>query len=94
MSNASGGFVRGLARVVSLLAAITVVAVVVLYPRLIAEDSTSVPHGFLALLMMGMSAAWVHGFGFVPQNRILRVLFSPLVAWPVILIGVWGVFLR
>jgi predicted membrane protein len=53
-----------------------------------------VPHGFLALLMMGMSAAWVHGFGFVPQNRILRVLFSPLVAWPVILIGVWGVFLR
>ena len=33
-------------------------------------------------------------FGFVPENRILRVLFSPIVAWPVMIIGTWGVFLR
>ena len=64
------------------------------YPRLVAEDSASVPHGFLVVLLMGMSAAWVHGFGFVPENHILRVLFSPVVAWPVMLIGTWGVFLR
>ena len=80
---------RGLARAVSLLAAVAVAAVIILYPRLVAEDSASVPHGFL-----GMSAAWVHGFGFVPENRILRVLFSPIVAWPVMIIGTWGVFLR
>ena len=85
---------RGLARAVSLLAAVAVAAVIILYPRLVAEDSASVPHGFLVVLLMGMSAAWVHGFGFVPENRILRVLFSPVVAWPVMLIGTWGVFLR
>lgn len=90
MSNAVGH----LARAVSLLAAVSVAAVIILYPRLVAEDTVSVPHGFLAVLLMGMSAAWVHGFGFVPENRILRVLFSPVVAWPVIALGTWGVFLR
>ena len=82
------------ARAASLLAAAAIVAVLVLYPRLVAADSASVPHGFLAVMLMGMSAAWVHGFGFVPENRILSVLFSPIVAWPVMLIGAWGVFLR
>lgn len=95
MSNASGGrLLRGLARAASLLAAAAIAAVVILYPRLVAEDTASVPHGFLVVLLMGMSAAWVHGFGFIPENRILKVLFSPVVAWPVMLIGAWGVFLR
>lgn len=88
------GLVNGLARAASLIAAAVIVAVIVLYPRLVAEDSSSVPHGFLALLLMGMSAAWVHGFGFIPEHRVLRILFSPLVAWPLIAVGVWGVFLR
>ena len=82
--------IRGL----SLLAAAAVVRVVVLYPRLIAEDGAHVPHGFLVVLMLGMSAAWIHGFGFIPKNRILSILFSPLVAWPVLCLGLWGVFLR
>lgn len=94
MNNAVDGFVRKLSRAVSLLAAVAVAVVVIFYPRLVAEDTASVPHGFLVVLLMGMSAAWVHGFGFVPENRVLRVLFSPVVAWPVMLIGVWGVFLR
>lgn len=92
--NKKGGFVNGLARAVSLLVAVAIVVVIVLYPRLVAEDSASVPHGFLAVLLMGMSAAWVHGFGFVPERRVLRIIFSPLVAWPLIAVGVWGVFLR
>lgn len=94
MSSATDGFLRGLARAVSLIAAIAVAAVVIFYPRLVAEDTASVPHGWLVLLLMGMSAAWVHGFGFIPENRILRVLFSPVVAWPVMAIGAWAVFLR
>ena len=94
MNNTSGGVFRTLMRAVSLLSAIAVAAVVILYPRLVAEDTASVPHGFLVVLLMGMSAAWVHGFGFIPENRILRVLFSPIVSWPLMLIGAWGVFLR
>ncbi len=90
----TGGLAARLSRVASLAAACAIVAVIVLYPRLIAADAASVPHGFLALLLMGMSAAWVHGFGFVPERRVLRVVFSPLVAWPLIALGLWGVFLR
>lgn len=81
-------------RTLSLLAAAAIVAVIVLYPRLVAETSSDVPHGFLAVLMIGMSCAWVHGFGFIPQNRLLQTAFSPLVAWPAIALGVWGVFFR
>ena len=39
--NKKGGFVNGLARAVSLLAAVAIVVVIVLYPRLVAEDSAS-----------------------------------------------------
>lgn len=81
-------------RVVSLLAAAAIVAIIVVYPRLVAETSSEVPHGFLAVLLIGMSFAWVHGFGFIPKNRLLQTAFSPLVAWPVITLGVWGVFFR
>lgn len=81
-------------RAISLLMAATIAAVVIVYPRLIAHDASEVPHGFLAILLMGMSGAWVHGFGFVPEHRVLRIIFGPLVAWPVVLVGLWGVFFR
>ena len=41
---------RGLARAVSLLAAVAVAAVIILYQSLMAEDSTSVPQGYLVEL--------------------------------------------
>ena len=82
------------ARAVSLIAAALVFAVTVLLPRLIAVDSAHVPYPWLVTLLLGMSFAWVHGFRFVPQNRFLRVLFSPLAAWPLLALGAWGVFLR
>lgn len=80
------------ARALSFVCALAVAATVILYPRLIAENGTDVPHGALVVLLMAMSACWVHGFGFVPQNAILRVCFSPVVAWPVMAVGLWGVF--
>ena len=89
-----GTNVRTLMRVLSFLAAAAVMCITVFYPRLIAETSTSVPHGFFVLMIIGMSFCWVHGFGFIPQNRALRVCFSPVVAWPLIALGIWGVFLR
>ena len=42
--------------------------------------------------MIGMSLAWVHGVGFVPENPWLRRLFSPLAAWPLLVIGAALVF--
>ena len=83
---------RGLARLVSLAAAFAVVALTVLYPRLIAVDGAHVPYLGFVLLLAGMSASWVHGFGFVPQKSVPRLLFSPWVAWPLLGLGAWLVF--
>lgn len=83
-----------LARAISLIAATCIVLLVALYPRLIATESSEIPFEYLPLWMIGMSCAWVHGFGFVPQNRILRIVFSPIVAWPIIAFGIWGIFLK
>ena len=47
----------------------------------------TVPHGWLVCLLLGMSAAYVHGFGFVPENRYLKFFFSPVAAWPLMLLG-------
>lgn len=72
---------RGLARAVSLLAAVAVAAVIILYPRLVAEDSASVPHGFLVVLLMGMSAAW----GCTVSVSCLKTAFCAfffLPSWP------------
>ena len=81
-----------LSRLISLTAAAAVVAVTVFYPRAIAVDGAHVPFGGFVLLMIGMSLAWVHGIGFVPENPRLRRLFSPLAAWPLLVIGAALVF--
>lgn len=83
---------KTLSRFISLTAAAAVVAVTVFYPRAIAVDGTHVPFGGFVLLMIGMSLAWVHGVGFVPETLWLRRLFSPLAAWPLLVIGAALVF--
>jgi cyd operon protein YbgE len=72
----------GWARGLSLLAALGLMLLVTLLPRgLTVEDGSPLGHGVLALIMWGMSAGFVHGVGFVPRHRILRVLLGPVVAW-------------
>lgn len=81
-----------IARAVSLTAALAITVTVLVFPRLIALDMHTVPHGWLVLLMFGMSFGYVHGIGFVPQNKYLQTLFSPIIAWPVMALGAWMVF--
>lgn len=82
------GVLRGL----SIFAAAFVVALVVIYPRGIATDGISVPHGWFVLMMIGMSICWISGFGFIPHNRWLRYTFSLPVGWILLIIGAWKVF--
>jgi predicted membrane protein len=88
------GVAARLACLVSFVVALSVTASVVIYPRMFAEDMQDVPHGLMALLMIGMSACYVHGIGFVPHNRILRLAFSPLVAWPLVAYAAWAIATR
>jgi cyd operon protein YbgE len=80
------GWTRG----VSLVAALALMVLVTLLPRgLTAEDGSPISHGVLALIMWGMSAGFVHGVGFVPRNRVLRVLLGPVVAWLWMAVGLF-----
>lgn len=79
------GALLTLARFITFAAAVAFAALIVLYPRAIADDMTSVPHGALVGLLIGMSCAWVWGLGFVPKHRLLRLFFSPVVAWALML---------
>ena len=82
----------GLLRLVTFLTAVAFAALIVIYPRAIAEDMHDVSHGALVLLLLGMCCGWVYGLGFVPENRWLRRIFNPLVAWALMLLGAWRVF--
>lgn len=86
---ADNGWTRGvlLGLATSLALAITV------YPRGLMHAGVVMSHGKLTLLMWGMSAGFVHGIGFDPNNRWLRMLFGPLIAWPILLLG-WTLFVR
>jgi predicted membrane protein len=74
---------RGATFILGLLVAACVIA----YPRFIAADMHSVPHGWLVLLLLGMSCCFVYGIGFKPKNRLLRTLFSAAVAWFLVLLA-------
>lgn len=84
----TAAFDRGWARGLSLATAFALMLLVTLLPRaLTVEDGSPIGHGVLMLIMWGMSAGFVHGVGFVPRNRILRLLLGPLAAWPLMLLG-------
>jgi predicted membrane protein len=80
-------FNSGWAHGISLAAALALMALVTLLPRgLATADGSPINHGVLMLIMWGMSAGFVHGVGFVPRNRVLRVVLGPVIAW--LLMGV------
>ena len=79
-------------RCLSIVAALAVTVVVVCFPRLVAIDMHAVPHAWLVCLLLGMSFCYVLGFAFIPENKTLRIVFSPLVAWPLLMLGVVMIF--
>jgi predicted membrane protein len=72
---------RPWARWASLVSALATAGLVTVYPKALVTGGR-VNHGLLMLLVWGMSSGFVHGVGFVPEHRALRVLLGPWVAWP------------
>lgn len=71
----------GWARALSLGIALAISVGLLAWPTLVVNANGSVGHGWLTVLMWGMAAGFAHGVGFVPRNRLLRVLLGPLAAW-------------
>lgn len=60
----------------SLAAGLLVMAVGTVYPYILANNDGHADHGLAVLLFWAMSAGLVRGVGFVPRNKVWRVLFS------------------
>lgn len=78
-----GGVYATLPRMVSLLLAIAMAGMILTYPKALADAS----HGLLSLVMLGVSAGFVHGVGFVPEHKMWRILFGPWTAWALLAAG-------
>ncbi len=84
-------FYSGWAQGISLFTALALMLLVTLLPRALATaDGSPINHGTLTLIMWGLSAGFVHGVGFVPRHRVLRILLGPVIGW--LLMGVALVF--
>ncbi|MFP4560625.1 MAG: cyd operon YbgE family protein [Thiohalorhabdus sp.] len=63
-------------------------------PTDFAGPEGDVDHRALLALMWGLAAGYTHGVGFIPRNRILRVLLGPLAAWGLLVGGGWWFLAR
>ena len=71
-------FALGLAASVSLM----------LFPFLLHGVPAARLHTGLPIMMLGVAGTLVYGIGYVPDNRVLQFLFSPLCAWMLVIAGV------
>jgi len=78
----------GWSRLLSILLAIALSALILVYPRAVATSVSEVNHGLLNLLMWGIAIGFIHGVGFVPHMAIWRIAFNPLVGWPLMVFGI------
>ncbi len=74
-------------RLVSLLGAILLALIIMIYPVALSQDGATPSHGLLALVMLGISAGFIHGVGFKPRAVIWKWLFHPALAWLLMALG-------
>jgi predicted membrane protein len=65
-----------------------------LCPYVLGTTMTPMLHTALPLMLTGVSGAFVHGFGFRPQEKMLAVLLGPIAAWPLMAIGAAMLWMR
>ena len=80
-------FYRAWAKWLSFLLATPLSLVFLIHPALMLDSQGNYSHGALSLVMLGISAGFVHGVGFKPKFWLWRILFSPFVGWPLLLLG-------
>ena len=86
-SQQPGLFYGLLPRLISFFLAVAMTVWVLALPTAFAGPENEVNHWALLLLMWGLAAGYTHGVGFVPHNRVLRVLLGPGPAWLLLLGG-------
>ena len=65
-----------------------------LFPFLLRGVPGTRLHTGLPIIMLGVAGTLVYGIGYIPDNRALRLFFSPLCAWSLIIAGGFWLFLK
>ncbi len=74
---------------VSFLLAAPLALILLIHPALMLDANGHYSHNAMMLIMLGISGGFIYGVGFVPQFWLWKWLFSPWVAWPLML---WGYY--
>lgn len=76
-----------LAMVISCLLAFPLAAVLLLHPAAMLDADGNYSHSAMMYIMIGISGGFIHGVGFVPRFWLWKWLFSPFVAWPLMILS-------
>ncbi|WP_438970956.1 cyd operon YbgE family protein [Methylophaga sp.] len=75
-------------RLLSLLFAIGLSGIILVYPLGLIRADGSSHHGLLMILLVAIGIGFIHGVGFAPEQALWRVVLSPVFAWPPMLFGI------
>ena len=78
-----------LAMVISCLLAFPLAAVLLLHPAAMLDADGNYSHSAMMYIKIGITGGFIHGVGFVPRFWLWKWLFSPFVAWPLM---IWGYY--
>lgn len=79
------GVLRSFSFAIGLVASISLM----LFPFVLHNVPAARLHTGLPVIMLGVAGTLVYGIGYIPDNRALRIFFSPLVAWVLIAAGLF-----
>lgn len=82
-----------LAMVISCLLAFPLAAVLLLHPAAMLDADGEYSHRAMMFIMIGISGGFIYGVGFIPRFWLWKWLFSPFIAWPLMLWGYYTWFL-
>lgn len=79
--------VQRLVMTISFLLALPLAAIMLIHPALMLDQHGYYSHSLIMLIMLGISGGFIYGVGFIPRFWLWKWLFSPYMAWPLMLIG-------
>lgn len=84
---------QAFAMAISFLLALPLAVILLVHPSLMLDANGYYNHSQLMLVMVGISGGFIYGVGFVPRFWLWKWLFSPWIAWPLMLLGYYIWFL-
>ena len=78
---------------VSFLLALPLAAVLLVHPSAMLDANGEYSHRAMMFIMIGISGGFIYGVGFLPRFWLWKWLFSPFIAWPLMLWGYYTWFL-